>query len=179
MDETPEEGLKLKAPKNCISFLLVPLMLSRKIRLGIAGQSRYLVQRWGGLLRSPFKEEGAIFRTRVEQGPCFDGTWDPPTPKPRGTKGHFVPMPADEEKGERSGSETRVIILEAGLNHVKERLCQQLSVQTGEGGVQVPDVSQLIRLSNVNIYLFLKGFYRVLRDPSAELRSKIYEFGKV
>lgn len=88
-------------------------------------------------------------------------------------------MPADEEKGERSGSETRVIILEAGLNHVKERLCQQLSVQTGEGGVQVPDVSQLIRLSNVNIYLFLKGFYRVLRDPSAELRSKIYEFGKV
>jgi hypothetical protein len=39
------------------------------------------ILRRAGKARMPRQEQGGAFRTRVEQGPCFDRTWDPPNPK--------------------------------------------------------------------------------------------------
>lgn len=58
--------------------------------------------------------------------PRLDGTCNPPSPKLRELNGHFVLVPADLEKIERSRSETRVVVLQAGLDDVEERIRQEL-----------------------------------------------------
>ena len=59
-------------------------------------------------MKPPRQGEGAIFRTRVEQRPRFDGACDPQTPKARKTDGHLVPTLAGFAEVERSASEIRV-----------------------------------------------------------------------
>ena len=76
--------------------------------------------------RLPCQGEGSIFRTRVEQGPSFDGARDPPTPKSRETNGHFVPVFADLEKTKCSRGEVGVFALNAGLDDVEKHIRQQL-----------------------------------------------------
>ena len=68
------------------------------------------ISRGEKVLRSPRQEERSIFRTGVEQGPRFDGTRDPSSPKLRKANGHFVPTSTDSEKLERSDSESRVAV---------------------------------------------------------------------
>lgn len=71
---------------------------------------------------SPCEEDGSILRTRVEQGPCFDGASNPPDPKRRETDSHFVPTLADFEKVERSCGKTCVVVLQAGLDDIEKHV---------------------------------------------------------
>ena len=102
-----------------------------------------------GEVRPPRQEEWSTFRTRVEQGPRFDGTCDPVTPKSRETDRHFVPMPADLEEGESSGGETTVVVLQARFDDVEKHLRQQLHRETRDSGVWILDMSWAVGLPNV------------------------------
>ena len=80
----------------------------------------------GEVMVSPRQEEGRIFRALMEQRPHFDGTWHPLSPELREPNGHFVPMPADLAKPERSGVETCVVILYTKLDNAEEHFRQEL-----------------------------------------------------
>jgi len=102
-----------------------------------------------GDVTPPRQEEGSAFRTRVEQGPRFDGTCDPVTPKSRETNRHIVPTPADLEKGKSSGSETSAVVLQARFDDVEKHLRQKLRWETRDSGVWILDMSWAVGLPNV------------------------------
>lgn len=83
-------------------------------------------------------------------------------------------MPADPEEVECPSNETSIAISKAGLDDVKEDLCQQLRWQTGYYSVRVLGVSQSFGLSNVELYLFLEGFDRVFtRSVGGTMRPNL------
>lgn len=92
----------------------------------MAGSIR--ISRAEGSLDRHAKERGTSFERYLS----FDGTRDPPTPKPWETDGQLVPTSANLEKAKRSSLETRVFVLSAGLDDVEKRLRQQLRRQTGD-----------------------------------------------